>query len=399
LATGCFVNRIALQNQPKCHARKEYDMSLLKGSFTFSRYRLTDSLPKNFNDFVNRQMKLHAFRELSGGGEEKSSGWTGLENALDTEFAYANYAVGEYLVFSFRLDRKTIPPSLMKIRVMEAERKMLTSKGRKVLSKGEKEEIRERMRLDLLSKAQPVPSLFDVCWSPSQNWIWFGSLSSKVIEEFEEMFKKSFNLAPSPLVPWDPRTMDGPLAEKITSLKDGVFLDPKSGGETKSGPPFLGREFLTWLWFKSEERGGAVQVPGAGDVEVEFIRRMALESGDGEYSETIVCQGLHAGLREGKAAVQEGKKVKEGRLHLGLGPDKFEYTLKADLFQFQTLSLPSGMALEEEEEQGGRILERIYLIDKAAKASDQLFSFFLKKRVSPQWLSEEVPRIRKWLQR
>ncbi len=376
-------------------------MGLFKGTLTFSRYRILESLPKNFNDFINRQIKLHAFRELSGGGEEKSSGWTSLEDALDTEFAYANYAAGEYLVFSFRLDRKTIPPSLMKIRVMEAEKKMLTSKGRKVLSKGEKEEIRERVRLDLLTRAQPVPSLFDVCWSPSQNWIWFGSLSPKVMEEFEGLFKKSFDLTLSPLVPWDPKYIDRPLAEKIASLKDGVFLDPQSGEDGKSGTPLLGREFLTWLWFKSEERGGAVQVPTAGDVEISFIRRLVLESGGGEYSESIACQGLHAGLREGKTAVQEGKKVKEGRLQLGLGTDKFEFTLKADPFQFQTLRLPAGMGLqeEEEEEREGRILERIYLVEKAAKTADQLFSFFLRKRVAPQWSSEEVPRMKKWVQK
>jgi hypothetical protein len=29
---------------------------------------------------------------------------------------------------------------------------------------------------------------------------------------------------------------------------------------------FLGQEFLAWLWFKSEERGGSVEVPGRGDV-------------------------------------------------------------------------------------------------------------------------------------
>ena len=29
---------------------------------------------------------------------------------------------------------------------------------------------------------------------------------------------------------------------------------------------FLGQEFLTWLWWKSEERGGTVEVTGRGDL-------------------------------------------------------------------------------------------------------------------------------------
>ena len=376
-------------------------MGLLKGTLTFSRHRLLEPLPKNFHDFISRQIKHYAFRELSAGTEEKSSGWTSLENVLDTNFEYANYAMGDYLAFSLRLDRKAIPPSLMRIRLLEAEKKTMSSKGKKGLSQGEREEIKERVRLDLLSKTQPIPSFFDVCWSLSQNWVFFGSLSPKIIEEFEALFKKTFNLPLSPLVPWDPKMIDRSSAEKIASLKDGVFLNPQNGEEGKSGAPLLGREFLTWLWFKSEDRGGAVQIPGVGDVEVAFARRLVLESGGGEYSESIVCQGLHAELKEGKAAVREGKKVKEARIQLGVGPDKFEFTLKSDQFQFQTLRLPSGMDMEEEEgeEKGGRILERVYLTETATKTVDQLFSLFLKKRLSPQWSGEEIQRIKKWVQK
>ena len=372
-------------------------MGLIKGTLTFCRYRVEEPLPDNFQDFTHRQIRKFAFRELSMGSEEISFGWTSLENLLDTQFEYANYAAGDYLAFSFRLDRKKVPPSLAKIRYLEAEKKALGAKTKKFLSKGEKEEIKERIHLDLLNKAFPVPSFFDVCWSLSQGWVTFGSLSPKVAEEFEKLFKKCFNLTLSPLVPWDPQRMDRSLAEKMISLKDGVFLNPQSPEQGKAGPPLLGREFLTWLWFKSEERGGAVQVPGTGDVEVSFARRLALESGGGEYSESIICQGLHAGLKEGKAAILDGKKVKDARVQLGTGTEKFEFTLKADSFQFQTLRLPEGIEEEEEEDKGGRLLERIYLMEKAMKTTDQLFSAFLKRRLSPQWSTEEVPRIKKWL--
>jgi recombination associated protein RdgC len=374
-------------------------MGLLKGTLTFCRYRLQEPLPGNFNDFLHRQMKRFAFRELPLAGEEKTSGWTSVENVLDTQFEYANYSVGDYLAFAFRLDRKSVPPSLLKIRFLEAEKKTLAAKSKKFLSKGEKEEIKERIHLDLLNKTFPVPSFFDVCWSLSQNWVVFGSLSPKVTEEFEKLFKKCFNLTLSPLVPWDPQHLDRSLTEKMAALKDGVFLNPQTPDPGKAGPPLLGREFLTWLWYKSEERGGAVQVSGAADVEISFTRRLALESGGGEYSESIVCQGLHAELKEGKAAIQEGKKVKEARVQLGIGPEKFEFTLKGDSFHFQTLRFPAGLeqAEEEENDKGGRVLERIYLMEKAVKTTDQLFNTFLKRRLSPQWSSEEIPRIRKWL--
>jgi recombination associated protein RdgC len=373
-------------------------MGLIKGTLTFSRYRLSEPLPANFPDFIHRQIKKHAFRELSAGTEEKSIGWTSLENILDTQFEYASYAMGDYLVFSLRLDRKSVPPSLLRIKVLEAERKAITSKGKRSLSQGEREEIKEQVRLDLLTKQHPVPSFFDVCWSLSHHWVIFGSLSSKVTEEFEELFKNSFNLNLYPCVPWDPESLDRVSAEKMASLREGVFLNPQKTETGSAAAPFLGREFLTWLWFKSEERGGAVEVAGTGDVEVSFARRLVLESGGGEYSESIICQGLHSGLKEGKAAIQEGKKAKEARIQLGVGSDRFEFTLKADLFQFQTLRLPSGLNFEEEErEQGGGVLERMYLTETVIKTMDQLFSLFLKRRLSPDWSSEDIPRIKKWV--
>jgi recombination associated protein RdgC len=372
-------------------------MGLIKGTLTFSRYRIQEPLPGNFQDFTHRQIKRFAFRELSQGSEELSFGWTSLENPLDTQFEYANYSVGDYLVFSFRLDRKKVPPSLAKIKYLEAEKKALGAKAKKFLSKGEREEIKERIQLELLNKAFPVPSFFDVCWSLSQGWVTLGSFSPKIAEEFEKLFKKTFSLTLSPWVPWDPQHVERPLAEKMASLKDGVFLNPQSPEQGKADPPLLGREFLTWLWFKSEERGGTVQVPGAGDTEIAFARRVALESGGGEFSESIICQGLHAGLKEGKAAILEGKKVKEARIRLGVGTEKFEFTLKADAFHFQTLRLPEGIEEEEETDKSGSLLERIYLMEKAVKTADQLFSAFLKRRLSPQWSGEEVPRIKKWL--
>lgn len=374
-------------------------MGLLKGTLTFSRYRLPGDLPGRFHDFIDRQIKKHAFQELSVASEEKSSGWTSLENILDTRFEQANYATGDYLAFSCRMDRKIIPPSLLKLRLLEAEKKIL-SRSRKYISKDQRDEIKERIRLELLGQAHPIPSFYDVCWSLSAKWLIFGSLSPKVQEEFEGLFKKTFDLPLLPLAPWDVKYIDRPMAEQVASLMGGAFLSPQGGSGDPSDPGVLGREFLTWLWFKSEERGGAVMVPGIGDLEVIFARRVVLESGEGEYAESVLCQGLHSDLKEGKAAIHEGKKIKEARIQLGKGTDQWEFTLKADRFQFQSLKLPASMNMgEETDDKEGRLLERIYLIETALKTMDQLFSFFLGRRLSPQWSTEDIPRIKKWVQK
>jgi hypothetical protein len=374
-------------------------MGLMKGSLTFSRYRVKGDLPADFRPFFDRQVKKYAFQDLTASAEDQAFGWTCLENPLDTAFEGARYHAGDFYYFDLRIDKKSIPPALVRLKCLEEERKSLKASGKKRLFREQTKEIKERVFLHLLTRAYPVPSFCDVLWSPTGGWLLVGTHADKVFEIFEDLFKVSFNMRLASCLPWDAELLDKKTAAGVAALEGGSFLDPGRGGGEKADPAFLAREFMTWLWFKSEERDGAISIPGQTDVGLSFERRVVLESGEGEYSETVACQGLHADLREGKAAIREGKKVREARLRLEKDSDRWEFTLKADRFQFQSMKLPAagGFDAEGEEKEGG-VLERIYLVETALKTMDDLFAFFLKRRLSPQWVSEEIPRIKTWLQ-
>lgn len=372
-------------------------MGLLNGTWSFTRYRIAGKLPEQFNNFIDERLKKNAFCNFVGQAAEKTSGWTSLENVLDTDFTYAKYQCGAYLIFSLRIDRRPVPSSLLKLKVMEEEKKHLMENGKKRLYRHEREAIREKVQLELQSKALNVPSFHDVCWSPAQNTVFFGSLSPKVIEDFEKNFKESFQLTLHPFYPWESLPI-GEGDKSSAAGKSSVPANPqRAGAEGTVHTIFWGREFLTWLWFKSEERNGIVTVPEMGENEVLFLQRLVLTSGDGEYSETVVCQGLHSDMKEGKEALRQGKKIKEARLKLSKDATKWEFTFKADMFQFQSLKLPITMDIEEETDREGRILERIYLVETAVETMDQLFSAFFQLRTSPLWEKEEQPRMEKWL--
>ena len=373
-------------------------MGLLKGSLTFSRYRVKGELPAEFRPFFDRQIKKYAFRDLTASAEEQAFGWTCLENPLDTAFEGGRYCAGDFFYFSLRLDRKSVPPALLRLKCLEEERKSLKDSGRKRLFREQAREIKERVFLHLLTKAHPVPSFYDVCWSVPGGWLLVGSHADRVFEIFEDLFKITFNARLTACLPWDPEHLDRKTAAALTVLDGGSFLEPARGSAEKTDPALLAREFMTWLWFKSEERDGTVSLPGQVDVRLTFEKRVVLESGEGEYSETVSCQGLHADLREGKAAIREGKKVREARLRLERDSDRWEFTLKADRFQFQSMKLPQTGGLDEEgvENEGG-ILERIGLVETGLRTMDDLFAFFLKRRLSSQWAAEEIPRVKAWL--
>ncbi len=178
-------------------------MGLLKGTFTFTRYRIIGNVPPNFSEFVNRQIRKFAFQELSSVAEESSMGWAAIEDVTDTRFEFANYALSEYLIFSLRVDRKHVPPSLLRIKIHETEKQLLSEKKQERLFKGQRKEIAEAVRLNLLAKALPVPSSYDVCWCVSKKWLVFGSHTEKVSDDFVKLFERTFEMKLQPYTPWD----------------------------------------------------------------------------------------------------------------------------------------------------------------------------------------------------
>lgn len=164
---------------------------------------------------------------------------------------------------------------------------------------------------------------------------------------------------------------------------------------------FLGQEFLTWLWWKSEERGGTIELPAIGDVTVVFEKHMLLEFGEGESAEKIVCTGLQAELQEARTGLQMGKKLEQARIVIGHNNYEYSFTLAAALMEFRNVRLPKTEASENDrgenpEEVEGMTLERIFLFEELIKLVNVIFLVFLKVRLSEDW-RDELIKVRAWI--
>ncbi|MGV1100192.1 hypothetical protein ACUUL3_12395 [Thiovibrio sp. JS02] len=164
---------------------------------------------------------------------------------------------------------------------------------------------------------------------------------------------------------------------------------------------FIGQEFLTWLWFKSEERGGTIFLPEAGeDIQVVFEKHMMLEYGEGEAHEKLICRGLQTELQEARTGLAMGKKLEQARIRLGRGEYEWNLSFKATLMEFRNVAPPKTMAQSEEggdaEAVEGRLLEHIGLHEMIVRTVDQLFRMFLDLRIGAGW-EQELARIRAWV--
>jgi hypothetical protein len=354
-------------------------MGLLKGGFSFARFHMDGKLPQDFLNFINKQIKANSYRETQKSTQEKQMGWVSLTDVLDAAFEQANYVLADYLVFCLRIDRKLISPKLLKLKLMEKEKRYLAESGKNRINKQTAAGIKEKVSLELIQRQDAVPSFYDVCWSLKQNTIYFSSLADKVADDFVELFKKTFLLNLRRFLPQE-------------------NLPPAKNNESAEGVSLIGREFLTWLWFKSEERNGRITLNNGDEVELHLLKRIALEAGEGEYAQGVVCSGIHAELKEGKEAIRQGKKVKEAGIKLAYNQNEWEFMFKADTFDFQSLKLPVIDMPEVPEDQSGNLLERIYLIENAVKIMDNLFESFLHVRFLPEWKENEMKLLTKWLE-
>jgi recombination associated protein RdgC len=162
---------------------------------------------------------------------------------------------------------------------------------------------------------------------------------------------------------------------------------------------FLGQEFLAWLWYKSEERGGNVELPGIGDILVVFEKHMLLEYGEGADCEKLICRGLQTELKEARAGLALGKKPEQARIRLSRGDFEFSVTLTAATMEFRSVRLPKTAGAgdgDDPDSLDGQILERIGLFEEVINLVNELFRMFINIRSSSQW-SEELVKIRSWV--
>ncbi|MCF8056921.1 MAG: hypothetical protein K9K37_09820 [Desulfocapsa sp.] len=165
---------------------------------------------------------------------------------------------------------------------------------------------------------------------------------------------------------------------------------------------FLGQEFLTWLWWKSEERGGVVALPGEGDIVVVFEKHMLLEYGEGDSNESLICRGLQTELQEARTGLVMGKKLEQARIQLVYNEYEWNFTMAAALMEFRNVKLPKtggdSEGSDNPEEREGMILERIYLFEELVRVVLELFRLFLQLRAGDGW-RDELMRVREWVGR
>lgn len=156
---------------------------------------------------------------------------------------------------------------------------------------------------------------------------------------------------------------------------------------------YLGREFLTWLLWKSHTGEPLLEHEGE-PVTVLLVGRVILRGLAGEATELAVRGHTSAYSKVVRFAIQEGLLVHAARLRIQHGEQVFEVTVDAEHLDFRSAAIPAVLSEEEDD----KLSERLWLTEKLGALVEALWASFLEVRGAKTWKSREVAALKKWLE-
>lgn len=164
------------------------------------------------------------------------------------------------------------------------------------------------------------------------------------------------------------------LCEKNgVELRDLQPLDIGDGGQKEMFADALGREFLTWLWMKSE-KGGSV-----ADVDVLVDGPLVLQTaGGGAVVKKVTLDGEHATFgRETARALLSNKLLTKAKVTLAVNAEKiFDMTLCADGLLLKGVKLPDCESMNAADQ----VAERLESVGELWDVVDALVTAFAVAR-------------------
>lgn len=369
-------------------------MGILSASATFVRFFVPDAVSSDFWGYVDNSLRAGSFKELEE-GREQALGFVSPDDFFDASFTDNSYHKGEYIAFQFRIDQRTVPGIIRKQYIRRSIEDYRSRNEGKWPSRQERQEIQDNVQSWLMNQIMPKPSGCEVVWNPAAKLMLVGATGTKMIDAFLTHFEKHFRVYPVPLyhVHWALNLvpLDGPRKDALAAL-----VSPRSVQAMYEGRP-LGYEFLTWLWFLTENAPDAVALPDGRQAEVSLGERLVLTlPADGK--ERVICTTQANALHEARTALQQGKLVDEIQLFIKIQDNEYFLTLDSFLWAVKGLKTPRQIPDFDKEDPEGKFLEKMYFLEEVFSVLTTLYELFLNQRLNSPWEAEHLPRLKKWIE-
>lgn len=204
-------------------------MSILSASLGLTRYRIIEEVPDSLLQEVPEKLSQNSFIDIDDTAEERSFGWTNIDDFLDVNWTQSPPEKAEFFAFSMRLETRRVQPAVLKKHyqiALNAELARNKEQGKNFVSRDRKRELKEQVTLRLRARSLPVPAVFDVVWTPSANRVYLDTSNAKARALFEDLFTATFDLHLEPLGPFfmAMEELGEDSVEKLENLDPTIFV-------------------------------------------------------------------------------------------------------------------------------------------------------------------------------
>jgi hypothetical protein len=166
---------------------------------------------------------------------------------------------------------------------------------------------------------------------------------------------------------------------------------------------FLGREFLTWLWFQSEKNTEPFPLANPGSdkdyiIDLWIDDRVTLEASSGTVHSHTLKGGDPSQSAEAATALMTGKTPRELKLGVTIqGWGEFICTLSGDTLSPRSVHLPEPGEADGEAQDTSPLSFRLHALEALCEVIDGLFALYMDDRTEPERYAGFRSDLRSWI--
>ena len=354
-------------------------MSFESGSVSLRMFYVPKELPED----VLFQFAEHTIGSVDTLRDEEIHGWVGPRHLLDREISEETAMPGGYLRLTLASAQRKIPTALLRAECRMEEMVWMAAEQRDYVNRTTRSEIKKEVTEKLLPQMPPTLKGVDFVYDRAHGMLYCTAMSEKQLDAFLVNFNSIAGVQP---ILADPANMAWNVAQsKVDSWRTFGF----AADQWADCAP--GREFLMWLWFMAEAKGGEVTLPESGPMAL--LVEGPLQFDQEEQGVTIVRKGEPMVSAETRAALLSGKKLCRAKLTLAVGEEMWVCTLDADEFIFRGLKLPKTEAFDTL----GKFAERMEHLETFRVAFGELYKQFIELRGDDAACETLRDEMREWI--
>ncbi len=370
-------------------------MGLASGAVAFRRYRVHNNRFTTVDDAMVEALTANGFgRYGAAADDDVEVGWITPNHLFDTSFAGEKIACGRFVFCNMRMDRNSVPGSVLRSYVAMEEEAALEASGREFLGRKEKREAKEaaRLRADKEARSGAFRRItsYPLLWDLDKQMLYFGNSANAANDKFMRLFCDTFEAVLEPVNAHHAAVAIAESAGRRREIEDArpAHLIPPPDdvdGDVYGLDPedrsFFGREFLSWLWYATEQSEGTFDLLDKADVAASIARLIHLKCDFNLSGSAMLRADAPARALEGRAGLAAGKQPAKLGLLLAARSGEWSFVLDGVTLDVSGLTLPQ----TEEKDAIARLEERFESIAEAAGVMDALFAEFMRRRLSGDW--------------